>query len=120
MSDEQWWRSSVPRDIRDAIAADVASHCAKTADAKVADTNPYIMAMMRGEGHAYWIVQNRLMSDLAKANQTIGMLNEQIDEAESERDAARREVCAHEADTAEDQRQYAAQRGWDCFKEDGK
>jgi hypothetical protein len=25
---------------------------------------------------------------------------------------ARREICAHEADTAEDQREYAAQRGW--------
>ena len=33
----------------------------------------------------------------------------------NERNEARREVCAHEADTADDQRQYAAQRGWDCF-----
>ncbi len=31
-------------------------------------------------------------------------------------DEARREVCAHEADTAEDQREHAAQRGWDCFQ----
>ena len=37
-----------------------------------------------------------------------------------ERDEARCEVCAHEADTVEDQREYAAQRGWDCFKEGGK
>lgn len=33
----------------------------------------------------------------------------------NERNEARREVCAYEADTAEDQREYAKQRGWDCF-----
>ena len=33
-------------------------------------------------------------------------------------DEARREVCAHEADTQEDQREYAKQRGWDCFAEE--
>jgi hypothetical protein len=31
-----------------------------------------------------------------------------------ERDEARREVCALEADTTEDQREYAKQRGWFC------
>ena len=39
--------------------------------------------------------------------------NQQRDEAIRERDQARWEVCTHEADTAEDQRKYAAQRGWD-------
>ena len=34
----------------------------------------------------------------------------------AERDEARREVCALEADTVEDQREYAKQRGWNCFK----
>jgi hypothetical protein len=29
---------------------------------------------------------------------------------------ARREVCAHEADTADDQREYARLRGWDCWE----
>jgi hypothetical protein len=33
-------------------------------------------------------------------------------------DAERMEICAHEADTVEDQRQYAKQRGWDCFPEE--
>ena len=33
----------------------------------------------------------------------------------AERDEARREVCAHEADTVEDQYAYSAQRGWHCF-----
>jgi hypothetical protein len=38
----------------------------------------------------------------------------------SELDAARREVCSLEADTTEGQWEYARQRGWHCFKEDGK
>ena len=33
----------------------------------------------------------------------------------AERDEARREVCALEADTLEDQVEYAKQRGWICF-----
>jgi hypothetical protein len=41
----------------------------------------------------------------------------EIERLTAERDEARREVCAHEADTAEDQRQYAEQRGWDCFQQ---
>lgn len=32
-----------------------------------------------------------------------------------ERDEARCEVCAHEADTTEDQQAYAKLRGWQCF-----
>ena len=53
----------------------------------------------------------------------IERLVRQRDEADAEKvtlkaalDEARREICAHEADTADDQRQYAAQRGWDCFQ----
>lgn len=42
----------------------------------------------------------------------------------AERDEARREVCIAEATLSprDDQtpRGYAAERGWDCFKEDGK
>jgi len=44
-----------------------------------------------------------------------GVLCDACKSFKRERDEARREVCAHEADTAEDQRQYAEQRGWDCF-----
>ena len=48
-----------------------------------------------------------------------GMLNvmrEQVEHYVQERDEARREVCACEADTSEDQREYANTRGWDCFR----
>jgi len=37
----------------------------------------------------------------------------------AERDAARQEICLLDADTAEDQIEYAQQRGWDCFKKAG-
>jgi hypothetical protein len=37
---------------------------------------------------------------------------------QEQRDEARREVCALEADTIEDQREYAKQRGWTCFEKD--
>lgn len=38
-----------------------------------------------------------------------------LDAMQYQRDEARREVCALEADTIEDQREYAKHRGWDCF-----
>ena len=38
-----------------------------------------------------------------------------LDEMQEQRDEARREVCALEADTIDDQREYAKQRGWNCF-----
>jgi len=41
-----------------------------------------------------------------------------IERLTAERDEARREVCALEADTVEDQREYAKQRGWTCFEKD--
>jgi hypothetical protein len=44
------------------------------------------------------------------------VMREQVEHYVSERDEARREVCALEADTAEDQREFARQRGWDCFR----
>jgi hypothetical protein len=43
-----------------------------------------------------------------------------LDRVIAERDEARREVCGLDADTTEDRIEYARQRGWDCFKEDGK
>ena len=54
----------------------------------------------------------------------VGVRNQQMERdmetLKAERDEARREVCALEADTAEDQREFARQRGWDCLKENGK
>lgn len=47
----------------------------------------------------------------------IAELKEQIKTLRAERDEARREVCSLEADTAEDQREFARQRGWDCFRD---
>ena len=35
----------------------------------------------------------------------------------AERDEARRQVCALDADIMEDQMEYARHRGWDCYRE---
>jgi hypothetical protein len=40
-----------------------------------------------------------------------------IERLTAERDEARRELCRHEADGADCEREYAAMRGWDCFPE---
>lgn len=42
---------------------------------------------------------------------------DEIERLRAERDEARRMVCELDADTMEDQIEYAKQRGWDCFKE---
>lgn len=49
----------------------------------------------------------------SEAAAIIERLVRELDNARKDRDQARWEVCTHEADTAEDQRKYAAQRGWD-------
>lgn len=49
------------------------------------------------------------------AQQMVNVLNSSVHRLTIERDEARREVCALEADTIEDQREYAKQRGWNCF-----
>jgi hypothetical protein len=41
----------------------------------------------------------------------------EVRQLRAERDEARREVCRHEADGADCEREYAAMRGWDCFPE---
>jgi hypothetical protein len=38
----------------------------------------------------------------------------------AERDEARREICSLGPDEIEYRIQCAKERGWDCFKEDGK
>ena len=43
--------------------------------------------------------------------------NEMVTHYVQERDDARRMVCRLDADTVEDQIEYAKQRGWNCFKE---
>jgi hypothetical protein len=45
----------------------------------------------------------------------IDILRAALAKSNAERDEARRIVCSLEADTTEDQREYAKQRGWDCF-----
>jgi hypothetical protein len=40
---------------------------------------------------------------------------DQIERLRIERDEARRMVCGLDADLMEDQREYARNRGWDCF-----
>lgn len=44
--------------------------------------------------------------------QSIRFLRARLAAAIAERDEARREVCSLEADTTDDQREYAVQRGW--------
>ena len=57
-------------------------------------------------------------------NETIRSLNNQLVDALRERDDARREICdilvfdAHAPSV--NAKQWAQERGWDCFKEDGK
>jgi hypothetical protein len=50
-----------------------------------------------------------------KSVRDVAELAIELRETKAERDEARREVCAHEADTAEDQQAYAKLRGWQCF-----
>jgi hypothetical protein len=59
--------------------------------------------------------RDEIQRELRRAETESSMLRVECGVIAKERDEARREVCTHEADTAEDQRQYAAQRGWDCF-----
>ena len=49
------------------------------------------------------------------AKQMVQILDASVSRVAFERDEARREVCALEADTLEDQVEYAKQRGWICF-----
>jgi len=69
-------------------------------------------------------IQPNLVTEAADAIERlrarVGQLEADASALAGERDAARQEVCLLEADTAEDQVEYARQRGWDCFKEDGK
>jgi hypothetical protein len=42
---------------------------------------------------------------------------DEIERLRAERDEARRMVCGLDADTTEDQIEYAKHHGWDCYKE---
>ena len=58
-------------------------------------------------------------ADLAKERD---LLLEDLERVTIERDEARRGVCTweHRYDKTASEYYYASQRGWDCFKEDGK
>lgn len=59
--------------------------------------------------------QQRYLSETELLRGVVSVLNASVHRLTAERDKARREVCALEADTIEDQREYAKQRGWNCF-----
>ncbi len=70
---------------------------------------------LRQENATLTAERDEMQGELRKAETESSMLRVECGVIAAERDEARREVCAHEADTVEDQREYAAQRGWDCF-----
>lgn len=58
---------------------------------------------------------DEVMASGIKSVRDVAELAIKLRETKAERDEARREVCAHEADTSEDQQAYAKLRGWQCF-----
>jgi len=62
------------------------------------------------------------MSDdpLSRAHQEIERLLHENEQFRKERNAARREVCHRAGPSGYLARKIADERGWDCFKEDGK
>jgi hypothetical protein len=50
----------------------------------------------------------------------VGQLEADASALAAERDEARREICSLGPDEIEYRIQCAKERGWDCFKEDGK
>jgi Tfp pilus assembly protein FimT len=58
---------------------------------------------------------DNMIDERNAAQQMVNILNSSVHRLAFERDEARREVCALEADTTEDRREYAKQRGWTCF-----
>ena len=58
---------------------------------------------------------DEVMATGIKSVRDVAELAIELRETKRERDEARREVCAHEADTTEDQQAYAKLRGWQCF-----
>jgi FtsZ-binding cell division protein ZapB len=57
------------------------------------------------------------VSLMDKAIAEIKRLRQENATLTAERDEARRTVCALDADTTEDQIEYAKHHGWDCYKE---
>ena len=56
--------------------------------------------------------------EIGDSLQTLIHFRQERDTLRAERDEARREVCALDADTMEDQIEYAKRRGWNCWKEE--
>ena len=65
-------------------------------------------------------LMDKAIAEIKRLRQENATLTAEHDALRAERDEARREVCELDADTSEDQRAYAAQRGWDCFDIDTK
>ena len=62
----------------------------------------------------------RLRKELTERIHMCDMRSEKILELTAERDEARRMVCRSQFTMTELQYDYANDKGWDCFKEDGK
>lgn len=63
-------------------------------------------------------VDQRLIDELWDRRTEMTDMKEQIKRLREERDEARREVCEFEQVNMKQAHEYAAYRGWDCFKED--
>lgn len=74
---------------------------------KTADLNQHIQYLPDLLTAGY----NEIVTLQASADEAVARLT-------AERDEARRMVCGLDADTMEDQREYAKQRGWDCFPQE--
>ena len=61
--------------------------------------------------------QNAMVSQINALCETLRIVNDKMAELRSERDDARREVC-NMKDFHGLPRDYALERGWNCFKED--
>lgn len=77
------------------------------------------------EGHFLLQIADRLevlQECFTQMRKERDLLWEDLERVTKERDEARREVCTweHRYDKTASEYYYASQRGWDCFKEDGK
>lgn len=68
-----------------------------------------------------------MIPDVASLQAAIDSMRIELDEMRKERDEARREICERVSTTRwkpqfplMSKTQYAEERGWDCFKKDGK
>ena len=83
--------------------------------------DPDIVVRLRQGWLAHWDTDVRFV--MVYASEWVRLTNlttesaDEIERLRAERDEARREVCALDADIMEDQMEYARHRGWDCYRE---